>query len=85
MHEEKIVTSFPQHRHWAATTLAGCGNSTEEAAAPAVTDVSEAEEEVEAEEPEEEEPAVEEETREGMYRSEMTNEWSMIVSRVSAR
>ena len=43
----------------AATTLAGCGNSTEEAAAPAVTDVSEAEEEVEAEEPEEEEPAVE--------------------------
>jgi hypothetical protein len=59
----------------AATTLAGCGNSTEEAAAPAVTDVSEAEEEVEAEEPEEEEPAVEEETREGMYRSEMTNEW----------
>ena len=32
----------------ASTTLAGCGNSTEEAAAPAVTDVSEAEEEVEA-------------------------------------
>ena len=28
----------------AATTLAGCGNSTEEAAAPAVTNVSEAEE-----------------------------------------
>ncbi len=61
---KKIVTSFLSTA-LAATTLAGCGNSTEEAAAPAVTDVSEAEEEVEAEEPEEEEPAVEEETREG--------------------
>ena len=74
MHEEKLLllSSAP---HWLPLHWQGCGNSTEEAAAPAVTDVSEAEEEVEAEEPEEEEPAVEEETREGMYRSEMTNEW----------
>ncbi|MDO4260569.1 MAG: DUF3048 domain-containing protein [Eubacteriales bacterium] len=54
------------------TALAGCGGSGEDAA-PAVTDISE-NEEPEAEEPEEE-PVVEEETREGMYRSELTNEW----------
>ena len=60
----------------ACTVLTGCGGS-EEDAAPAVTDVSEAsadDAEEESEEPEEpeEEP---EETREGMYRSELTNEW----------
>ena len=58
-------------------TLAGCG-SKEEPAAPVVTDISKEEEKTE-EEPEvvEEEPevVVEEENREGMYRSELTNEW----------
>lgn len=62
----------------ACSALTGCGKS-EEADAPAVTDISETTEQEEAEEPEEtEEPAeevVEEETREGMYRSELTNEW----------
>lgn len=59
----------------ACTLLAGCGGSKEEDAAPTVTDVSEGKE-AEAEEGSEEEPVVvEEETREGMYRSELTNEW----------
>jgi len=60
----------------ACAPLAGCGDSAEEAA-PAVTDVSEAETEEEPETEESEEPTevVEEETREGMYRSELTNEW----------
>lgn len=56
----------------ACSVLTGCGDS-EEPAAPTVTDVSE-EQDTEAEEEEEEVP-VEEETREGMYRSELTNEW----------
>lgn len=46
---KKKIVSLLTVMALAATTLAGCGNSTEEAAAPAVTDVSEAEEEVEAE------------------------------------
>lgn len=64
----------------ACATLTGCGKS-EEVDAPAVTDISEEteqeeapEETEEAEEPEEE-VVIEEETREGMYRSELTNEW----------
>ncbi len=61
----------------ACSALTGCGGK-EEDAAPVVTDISEAEdseeepEEEAEEEPEEKEP---EETREGMYRSELTNEW----------
>lgn len=56
----------------ACTSLVGCKDSSEETA-PTVTDVSDSEtEEEESEEPEE---VVEEETREGMYRSELTNEW----------
>ena len=53
--------------------LSGCGGKEEEAA-PVVTDISESNEEPEEdiEEEPEEEP---EETREGMYRSELTNEW----------
>lgn len=60
----------------ACSTLAGCG-SKEEPAAPVVTDISQGEgKEEEAGEPVEEEPVVvEEEVREGMYRSELTNEW----------
>lgn len=63
----------------ACAALSGCGSSSEDAA-PVVTDVSEEEtpeeepEEVQAPE-EEEEEVVPEETREGMYRSELTNEW----------
>jgi len=54
--------------------LSGCGQK-EEATVPAATDVSDAEpEEEEEEEPEPVEEPVEE-TREGMYRSELTNEW----------
>ncbi len=56
----------------ACTSLAGCGSSSDDTA-PTVTDVSDKDGEEEAE-PEEEAP-VEEETREGMYRSELTNEW----------
>ena len=51
----------------ACTMLTGCGGSSDDAAAPTVTDVSEGENTEEA--------PVEEETREGMYRSELTNEW----------
>lgn len=62
----------------ACSSLVGCGSSSEETA-PVVTDVSdeqEAEEQPEEEQaPEEEEEAAPEETREGMYRSELTNEW----------
>lgn len=58
----------------ACALLAGCGDSGEETA-PTVTDVSEGQEEPEEVEEPEEEPVVEEETREGMYRSELTNEW----------
>lgn len=56
--------------------LGGCSGK-EDDVAPTVTDISEGEDtEEETEEPEE--PAEEEiveETREGMYRSELTNEW----------
>ena len=61
----------------ACTALTGCGGKEEEAA-PAVTDVSEtagSEEESEEEPEEEPEEEIPEETREGMYRSELTNEW----------
>ncbi|MCD8361533.1 MAG: DUF3048 domain-containing protein [Lachnospiraceae bacterium] len=60
----------------ACFSLVACGGSseTEEAAAPSVTDISE-EEETEEEEVAEEEVVEEEETREGYYRSELTNEW----------
>lgn len=61
----------------ACSSLVGCGSSSEETA-PVVTDVSdeqEAEEQPEEEQAPEEEEAVPEETREGMYRSELTNEW----------
>lgn len=59
----------------ACSMLSGCGGKDEDVA-PVVTDISESEEPAEepveeAEEPEEEP----EETREGMYRSELTNEW----------
>ncbi len=50
--------------------LTGCGGKEDEVA-PVVTDVSEGE----APEEEPEEEPVAEETREGMYRSELTNEW----------
>lgn len=57
----------------ACTSLAGCGSS-EEPTAPAVTDISDqAAPDEEPEEEPEEEPV--EEVREGMYRSELTNEW----------
>lgn len=62
----------------ACTMLTGCGGSSDDAAAPTVTDVSEGENTEEADEPTdaaEEEASAEEETREGMYRSELTNEW----------
>lgn len=61
----------------ACTCLAGCQKEVaDEPVAPTVTDVSEIqEEEVIEEVEEEEEPIIEEETREGMYRSELTNEW----------
>lgn len=63
----------------ACSTLAGCGSKADDAT-PTVTDISEGEEEAEepeedTEEAEEPEEVVEEETREGMYRSELTNEW----------
>lgn len=63
----------------ACSTLAGCGSKADDAA-PTVTDISEGEDETEepeedTEEAEEPEEVVEEETREGMYRSELTNEW----------
>ena len=56
----------------ACSMLTGCGGSSDDTAAPTVTDVSEGEDSEEAEAPEEdtaEEAPVEEETREGMYRS----------------
>ena len=62
----------------ACTMLTGCGGSSADAAAPTVSDVSEGENTEEADEPTdaaEEEASAEEETREGMYRSELTNEW----------
>ena len=61
----------------ACSMLTGCGESSDDTAAPTVTDVSEGEdsEEAEASEGDTEEAPVEEETREGMYRSELTNEW----------
>ena len=62
----------------ACTMLTGCGGSSDDAAAPTVTDVSKGENTEEADEPTdaaEEEASAEEETREGMYRSELTNEW----------
>ena len=61
----------------ACSMLTGCGGSSDDTAAPTVTDVSEGEDSEEAEAPGEdtEEAPVEEETREGMYRSELTNEW----------
>ena len=62
----------------ACTMLTGCGGSSDDAAAPTVTDVSEGENTEEADEPTDaagEEASAEEETREGMYRSELTNEW----------
>ena len=59
----------------ACTALTGCGGKEEEVA-PVVTDVSDATAEETEQEPEEDtEAPVEEETREGMYRSELTNEW----------
>lgn len=64
----------------ACAAVTGCGSSSEETA-PVVTDVSEGQEQEQEEQPEEEEQAPEEEeavpeeTREGMYRSELTNEW----------
>ncbi|MBS6398120.1 MAG: DUF3048 domain-containing protein [Clostridiales bacterium] len=57
------------------SALTGCGGKEEEAAAPAVTDISEGDTTEEDEASEEPEEIVEEETREGMYRSELTNEW----------
>lgn len=60
----------------ACTLFAGCGKKVaEEPVAPTVTDVSEIQEEQTEEVEAPEEPVVEEETREGMYRSELTNEW----------
>ena len=68
----------------ACAPVTGCGNSSEDTA-PVATDVSDEEtpEEEPEEEPaepveaaEEEESVPEEETREGMYRSELTNEWT---------
>ena len=61
----------------ACSMLTGCGGSSDDTAAPTVTDVSKGEnsEEAEASGEDTEEAPVEEETREGMYRSELTNEW----------
>lgn len=57
------------------TMLTGCGGKDDDVA-PVVTDISESDETSEEEPEEEEAPeVVEEETREGMYRSELTNEW----------
>ncbi len=62
----------------ACTALTGCGGKDDEVA-PVVTDISDTQDEPEEEpEPEEQEPEEEpevEETRDGMYRSELTNEW----------
>lgn len=59
------------------TALVGCGDSSkEEAVAPVVNNVAEEEPAKEAEEPAEETVEPEEEVApEGMYRSELTNEW----------
>ena len=59
----------------ACSLLTGCDGSSDDTAAPTVTDVSEGEDSEEASEEDTEEAPVEEETREGMYRSELTNEW----------
>lgn len=59
----------------AAMLLGGCGKKEEEASASMLDDIKEETVEVEKEVEEETEEAVEEENHDGMYQSELTNEW----------